>query len=144
MTTDETLRAERDRYEELWQLAVQAGARTAGQNETLKLQRDVAEFRIHRVRDLHQPVDAGIGPSCDVCSNHGDTAWPCATLRALDDNITRDGQQRAQALDILGGFAPELTGGACSVCWVQWHRRHKAADVFHDTCRAILTTEEQQ
>ncbi|WP_446458676.1 hypothetical protein [Streptomyces rochei] len=34
------------------------------------------------VRDLHQrQPDADY---CDLCSNHGDIDWPCATIRALD------------------------------------------------------------
>lgn len=34
------------------------------------------------VRELHQhQPDADY---CDLCSNHGDTTWPCATVRALD------------------------------------------------------------
>jgi hypothetical protein len=44
-------------------------------------QRDAAQ----RVRGLHERRDPDAGdPYCDVCSNHGDTAWPCATIRALD------------------------------------------------------------
>lgn len=42
---------------------------------------------IHRVRDLHERRESDAGPGrayCDVCSNHGDTTWPCATIRALD------------------------------------------------------------
>jgi len=40
---------------------------------------------IHRVRVLHEKrdSDAGTGAYCEVCSNHGDTNWPCATIRAL-------------------------------------------------------------
>lgn len=42
----------------------------------------VARDAVARVRALHVYVeDANY---CDVCSNHGDTGWPCATLRALD------------------------------------------------------------
>lgn len=39
------------------------------------------------VRDLHEKreSEAGTGACCDVCSNHGDITWPCATIRALDD-----------------------------------------------------------
>lgn len=34
------------------------------------------------VRQLHQhQPDADY---CDLCSNHGDTTWPCATIRALN------------------------------------------------------------
>ncbi|MFD3336071.1 hypothetical protein ACFWV1_26005 [Streptomyces sp. NPDC058700] len=37
---------------------------------------------VQAVRDLHQrQPDADY---CDVCSNHGDITWPCATIRALD------------------------------------------------------------
>lgn len=37
------------------------------------------------VRDLHERRDSDTGQAyCDVCSNHGDTDWPCATIRALD------------------------------------------------------------
>jgi hypothetical protein len=37
---------------------------------------------VQRVRELHQhQPDADY---CDVCSNHGDIDWPCATIRALD------------------------------------------------------------
>lgn len=40
---------------------------------------------IRRVRDLHERRDSDAGYAyCDVCSNHGDTTWPCATIRALD------------------------------------------------------------
>ncbi|MFF1301080.1 hypothetical protein [Streptomyces sp. NPDC058296] len=47
----------------------------------------IAEQRdsIQRVRELHEKRDSDTGhPYCDVCSNHGDTDWPCATIRALD------------------------------------------------------------
>ena len=37
-----------------------------------------------RVRALHERIDGAGGPYCDVCSNHGDIGWPCATLTALD------------------------------------------------------------
>ncbi|MFE7780355.1 hypothetical protein [Streptomyces nigrescens] len=48
-----------------------------------------AQRAIARVRALHQlNEDAGY---CDLCSNHGDIAWPCATLRALDG---ADGEPR--------------------------------------------------
>uniref|UniRef100_UPI0030E0A33E hypothetical protein n=1 Tax=Streptomyces tubercidicus TaxID=47759 RepID=UPI0030E0A33E len=41
-----------------------------------------AEASIGRARALHQHnEDASY---CDVCSNHGDLAWPCATIAALD------------------------------------------------------------
>src|SRR5690242_14711646 len=45
-------------------------------------QRDGAQ----RVRTLHERRDseAGTGAYCDLCSNHGDITWPCATIRALD------------------------------------------------------------
>lgn len=37
---------------------------------------------VDAVRALHKHnVDADY---CDLCSNHGDTTWPCATIRALD------------------------------------------------------------
>jgi hypothetical protein len=37
------------------------------------------------VRDLHERRDSDTGKDyCDVCSNHGDIDWPCATIRALD------------------------------------------------------------
>lgn len=37
-----------------------------------------------RVRDLHERRDSDTGSAyCDVCANHGDTVWPCATIRAL-------------------------------------------------------------
>jgi hypothetical protein len=41
---------------------------------------------VQRVRDLHEKRESEAGPGayCDVCSNHGDTTWPCATIRALD------------------------------------------------------------
>ncbi|MEW1754122.1 hypothetical protein [Streptomyces angustmyceticus] len=41
-----------------------------------------ANSALDRVRALHQHNrDADY---CDLCSNHGDVAWPCATLRALE------------------------------------------------------------
>ena len=41
-----------------------------------------AEAALNAVRALHQQQpDAGY---CDMCSNHGDITWPCATIRALD------------------------------------------------------------
>ncbi|MFD7867969.1 hypothetical protein [Streptomyces sp. NPDC059783] len=37
------------------------------------------------VRDLHERYDSDAGGAyCNLCSNHGDTNWPCATIRALD------------------------------------------------------------
>lgn len=39
------------------------------------------------VRDLHDRRDANDGAGsayCDVCANHGDITWPCATIRALN------------------------------------------------------------
>lgn len=39
-----------------------------------------------RVRDLHERRDSDAGGSyCNLCSNHGDITWPCATIRALGD-----------------------------------------------------------
>jgi uncharacterized protein (UPF0212 family) len=37
------------------------------------------------IRDLHERVelDSG-GEYCDVCSNHGDAHWPCATVAAVE------------------------------------------------------------
>lgn len=41
-----------------------------------------AKAAIARARALHMYVeDAGY---CDVCSNHGEVTWPCATIAALD------------------------------------------------------------
>ena len=41
-----------------------------------------AEADIHQVRVLHRHNrDADY---CDLCANHGDVDWPCATIRALD------------------------------------------------------------
>ena len=40
---------------------------------------------IHRVRALHERYESdGGGAYCNLCSNHGDIDWPCATIRALD------------------------------------------------------------
>lgn len=37
------------------------------------------------VRDLHERREGTDGSAyCDLCSNHGDITWPCATIRALD------------------------------------------------------------
>ncbi|MGW2920368.1 hypothetical protein ACWDBF_21255 [Streptomyces angustmyceticus] len=55
----------------------------------LRRHRDTAEAevkrlteRADRVRSLHPyNEDAGY---CDLCSNHGDITWPCATVKALD------------------------------------------------------------
>ncbi|WP_330479937.1 hypothetical protein OG301_39030 (plasmid) [Streptomyces platensis] len=53
-------------------------------------ERDAAQAALERVRALHQyNEDAGY---CDVCSNHGDIAWPCATIAALGG---ADGEPRA-------------------------------------------------
>ena len=51
---------------------------------TAALEAELVEVRsqIDRVRDLHTRYEGG--GSCEVCSNHGDVQWPCATLRALD------------------------------------------------------------
>lgn len=46
-----------------------------------------AQRAIARVRALHQLNErAGY---CDVCSNHGDITWPCATIRALDGTAAK-------------------------------------------------------
>ncbi|MGY5127329.1 hypothetical protein [Streptomyces nigrescens] len=37
---------------------------------------------LDRVRALHEYIEDA--DYCDVCSNHGDIAWPCATIAALD------------------------------------------------------------
>ncbi|MFF8784770.1 hypothetical protein [Streptomyces sp. NPDC015125] len=45
------------------------------------LQSDLDQLR-GRIHSLHKYVpDADY---CDLCSNHGDITWPCATVRALD------------------------------------------------------------
>ena len=37
------------------------------------------------VRDLHERCESDYSTVyCDLCSNHGDTTWPCATIAALD------------------------------------------------------------
>ncbi|MEU1088952.1 hypothetical protein ABZ401_19315 [Streptomyces sp. NPDC005892] len=34
----------------------------------------------HERRESHTPL----GAYCDLCSNHGDITWPCATISALE------------------------------------------------------------
>jgi len=55
--------------------------------QQLRHERDEAANAIDRVRALHQHnEDAGY---CDLCSNHGDITWPCATIHALDDTAPK-------------------------------------------------------
>jgi len=69
------LRIQRHTYRRAWN---SAKARARKQHTRA----EQAEAAIARVRALHQhQPDADY---CDLCSNHGDTTWPCATLRALD------------------------------------------------------------
>ncbi|NJA56689.1 hypothetical protein [Streptomyces sp. NEAU-H3] len=44
------------------------------------------EDRMAEVRKLHERINAedADGGYCDLCSNHGDIHWPCATIKALD------------------------------------------------------------
>lgn len=43
------------------------------------------EAAIDRVRALHERREGDDGSTyCDVCSNHGDVTWPCATIAALE------------------------------------------------------------
>ncbi|MFD3908841.1 hypothetical protein ACFXOL_20985 [Streptomyces californicus] len=53
----------------------------------LKLGDEARSMRraIEAVRELHERCEseAETGPYCGLCSNHGDTNWPCATGRAL-------------------------------------------------------------
>lgn len=45
-----------------------------------------AEASIVRVRALHERMEGyGDFDYCDVCSNHGDIRWPCATIRAIEE-----------------------------------------------------------
>ncbi|MFE4915787.1 hypothetical protein ACFRCX_30245 [Streptomyces sp. NPDC056652] len=40
---------------------------------------------LQRARDLHERREGDSNSAyCDVCANHGDIAWPCATIRALN------------------------------------------------------------
>jgi hypothetical protein len=43
-----------------------------------------AEAAVQRVRELHTPLDRGLGPNCQGCATHVTfTPWPCKTIRAL-------------------------------------------------------------
>lgn len=47
---------------------------------------DTSEASLTRVRALHERMEGyGDFDYCDVCSNHGDIRWPCATIRAIEE-----------------------------------------------------------
>ncbi|MFE5332919.1 hypothetical protein ACFRCG_41705 [Embleya sp. NPDC056575] len=67
--------------------------------DALYAERDQLAAAAQRVRDLHQPIGDGLGyvdggsdygdiaPACSTCGTHDEYAvpWPCATIRALDN-----------------------------------------------------------
>ncbi|MFF3547100.1 hypothetical protein ACFYXD_35345 [Streptomyces platensis] len=78
-----------------------------------------AEGAIERVRALHERREADDGSTyCDVCSNHGDIAWPCATIRALDGKAARPSRCAECGHPKAQHQAPEepVSGGLCTAC----------------------------
>lgn len=61
-----------------------------------------AERAVYAVAELHRPVDGGlIGTVCRTCADEeGARPWPCATWRALADELP------AHVLDHATGGAP--------------------------------------
>ncbi|MFI7096748.1 hypothetical protein [Streptomyces lydicus] len=60
--------------------------------ERAEAERDEARAASDRARALHQRnEDAGY---CDLCSNHGDITWPCATIAALDGTTKQPEEQQ--------------------------------------------------
>lgn len=71
------LYARGDTYRDAWHTA-----RDRARKERRRAER--AEATLTAVRALHERDPEA--DYCDVCSNHGDITWPCATIAALDQH----------------------------------------------------------
>lgn len=68
-----------------------------------------AEADIHSARLLHK--HNAEDDYCDLCSNHGDVDWPCATIRALDGEQRLMDERLDAVIDVEAGLREVLDHG---------------------------------
>lgn len=79
------LHGESDRLRELVRGLEERAEKAEDEREQLRTIARAHWDATERVRALHERRDNGAGPYCYLCADSGDMDWPCATIRAFDE-----------------------------------------------------------